>query len=563
MSIFRLLLPALKAAGVMLAMLPLFFAESSAAMTVTGLRCEYLKNPAGIDVAQPRLSWMLNSNKQCQRQSAYEIVAASNPAKLKANIGNLWNSGKVMSDQSVQVPYEGKSLVPGEQCFWKVRVWDKNGKPSAWSHPANWGVGLLPRSDPRAQWIGLDGQTRADYLSDADWIWFPEGNPKKSAPPGQCYFRRMVVVPPDREIKRAKFVYTGDNECRGWLNGHDLGARASYHAVKDNDVTYRLRPGTNVIALTGYNKGTNSKPAGVIGLLTIRFEHGPPMIIPTDGSWKVSKQDPDNWNIPGFDDLGWVFAKTLGPVGMAPWGKVRIAESRRLAARWLRKQFVLEKRIKRATVSFSGLGWSELYLDGHRVGDAVLSPAFSQYNKRVYYVTYDVTRRLRRGENAMGVVLGNGRYYADRSKVDAGDVSFGWPKLLLRLRVEYADGSMTNILSDDSWMLTTNGPILANNDYDGEEYDARKEFPGWSRPAFDDSKWQSAQIVKAPAMNLDAQMIEPERVIATRKPVSMTEPKPGVYVYDMGRNMVGWARLKVKGPAGARVKMRFAEVLKP
>ena len=535
----------------------------SAHTTVTGLRCESLKSPLGIDATHPRLSWILNSRERDQRQTAYQVLVASSTARLNANVGDLWDSGKMDSDQSIQVPYAGKPLVSNEPCFWKVRVWDKDGKAAAWSKPAEWSMGLLQPSDWHAQWIGLEGEEITNYLAGTSWIWFPEGNPEKAAPPGEKYFRRVIVIPSDREIRRATFVYTGDNMCRGWLNGRDLGARASYHVVKDNDVTYRLQPGTNVVALTGYNRGTNAKPAGVVGLLTVEFDQGPPLIVPTDDQWKVSDQDPTNWTLVDFDDSTWASARVLGPVGRQPWGNVRISESRRQPARWLRKQFTVDQKIRRATVSFSGLGWSELYLNGRKVGDAVLSPAFAQYNQRVFYVTYDVTKQLSRGVNALGVVLGNGRYYADRSKVYTGTESFGWPKLLLQLRVEYTDGSVTNLVSDGSWRLTTNGPILANNDYDGEDYDARKEFPGWSRPGFDDAKWQPAQIVGAPPGVVAAQMIDPIRVTGTLKPTAMTEPKPGVYVYDLGQNMVGWARLKVSGPAGTRVKLRFAEVLKP
>lgn len=540
-----------------------FASTAFARITVTDLCCEYLENPQGIDVAQPRLAWVLNSEERNQRQTACQILVASSPAKLKSDLGDLWDSGKVDSDQSIQVAYAGKPLVSNEECFWKVRVWDKDGQMSAWSRPAEWSMGLLQASDWHARWIGWDGEVTTNYLVETSWIWFPEGQPEIAASPGERYFRRIIVIPSDREITHASYVYTGDNMCRGWLNGRDLGARDSYHVVKDNDVTYRLRPGTNVIALTGYNRGTNAKPAGVVGQLTVEFDHGPPVVVPTDDQWKVSDRDPTNWNMTGFDDSAWAPAKVLGPVGMQPWGNVRVAEGRGQPARWLRKEFIIGKKFKRATVSFSGLGWSELYLDGRKVGDAVLSPAFAQYNQRVFYVTYDVTQRLRRGANALAVVLGNGRYFADRSRVYSGTENFGWPELRLQLHVEFADGSVSNTVSDGSWRLTTNGPVLANNDYDGEEYDARKEFPDWSQPGFNDSKWQPAQIVKGPSGVMAAQMIEPVRVTGTLKPIKLTEPKPGVYIYDLGQNMVGWARLKVSGPAGAKISLRFAEELKP
>jgi alpha-L-rhamnosidase len=246
-----------------------------------------------------------------------------------------------------------------------------------------------------------------------------------------------------------------------------------------------------------------------------------------------------------------------------PWGESRVPESRRQPARYLRKDFSVEKKTTRATVSFCGLGLSELYLNGKKIGDAVLSPAFSQYDKRDYYVTYDVTKNLSRGANAIGVILGNGRFYADRSKVYAGTQSFGWPKLLLNLRLEFSDGSSQEIVSDASWKFSTDGPILANNDFDGEDYDARREFSGWSQPGFDDTKWNAPQIVSAPGENISAQMQEPIRVTQTLKPVSMKEIKPGVFIYDLGQNMVGWCRIHVRGRAGDTVTLRHAETLKP
>jgi len=269
------------------------------------------------------------------------------------------------------------------------------------------------------------------------------------------------------------------------------------------------------------------------------------------------------WLTTNFNDSNWAAAQKIGPVGMQPWGEVRSAENRVLPARYLRKEFAVEKKIARATVSFCGLGLSELYLNGGKIGNHVLSPAFAQYNQREFYVTYDVTRDLRSGANAMGIILGNGRYYADRSKVYAGTAQFGFPKLLLNLHIDYTDGSSSEIVSDGSWRLTTDGPILANNDYDGEQYDARKELPDWSKPRFDDTKWQAAQLVSAPGGVLSAEMSQPIRVTGNLKPISVQELRPDVFIFDMGQNMVGWCRLHVSGKAGDTVTLRHAETLKP
>ncbi|HXS68091.1 MAG TPA: hypothetical protein VN761_04560, partial [Candidatus Polarisedimenticolia bacterium] len=248
------------------------------AASVANLRCEGLENPLGIDVVQPRLSWILESNKRDEMQTAYEVLVASSPEMLDANKGDLWDSGKVVSDQSIQVPYSGKPLTARAQCFWKVRVWNRKDDASAWSKPALWTVGLLTPEDwGGAQWIGLDGVDKTNYLANTSWIWFPGGEPDKSAAAGTNYFRRVVTIPAGRTIKSAQFQYTGDDEGRGWLNDFDLGARNNFHTVKFNDITTRLDSGrTYVFGLTGYHKNSG-KPAGVVGLLEIQFTEGEPM----------------------------------------------------------------------------------------------------------------------------------------------------------------------------------------------------------------------------------------------------------------------------------------------
>jgi alpha-L-rhamnosidase len=267
--------------------------------------------------------------------------------------------------------------------------------------------------------------------------------------------------------------------------------------------------------------------------------------------WTMGLLQPSDWQ---SEWIGLAEGKNADPGEIA---------SRRLPARWLRREFNVSRRVKRATAYFSGLGLSELYLNGQKVGDEVLSPGLTDYTKRIFYVTHDVTQLIRSGHNAVGVVLGNGRFYAPRTKTPTATQSYGFPKLCLQLEVEYTDGTREVIISDPSWKLTTDGPIRANNEYDGEEYDARLEMPGWAEAGYDDAKWRPAQSVPAPGGKLVAQMMDPIRVTGTRRPIAMTEPKPGVYVFDLGQNMVGWCRLKVRGPAGTAVSLRHAEKLKP
>ncbi|HEX2852323.1 MAG TPA: family 78 glycoside hydrolase catalytic domain [Opitutaceae bacterium] len=537
--------------------------RAASELTLANLRCEYLGSPEGIDVLQPRLSWELQSDGRNQRQTAYQILAASSPDLLEEGRADLWSSGKVSSDETAHIRYAGAPLKSAQPVFWKVRVYDQADVASAWSPVARWTMGLLQESDWRAKWIGLDGKIVPNHLKDTRWIGFPADSAPSAAATGSRYYRRVIQLPAGREVKRARFLYTGDRSANGWINGREMGERDDHHRIKDQDLTFRMSPGPNVVALTGTAPGKTVAAGGVVAAIEIEFMQGEPMRIVTDESWKVSDVETPGWNENDFDDSRWLAAKNLGPVGMEPWGYVRIAEDRRQPARTLRKEFDVAKKIRRATVFYSGLGWSELYLNGRKVGDHALSPGLTEYTKRSFYVTHEVTDLLRAGRNAIGTVLGNGRYFGPRSVVYASMPTFGFPKLRLHLRIEHDDHSVSEVVSDESWKLTTDGPIAANNDFDGEEYDARRELGAWSTAGYDDSKWRPAEIVGAPSEKIVAQMIDPIRVTGALKPVAITEPKPGIFIFDLGQNMVGWVRLKVVGPAGTVVMLRHAETLLP
>lgn len=367
------------------------------------LRCEMLSNPLGVDVPRPRLSWKLESQERDQMQTAYHILVASAPETLAQNRGNLWDSGKVLSSQSVWISYQGIPLSSGMGCYWKVKVWDKKNRESEWSQPAFWTMGLLRESDWKASWIGLD------------------------------------------------------------------------------------------------------KPMG--------------------------KDD----------------GKSLHT---------------RLSARMLRKEFEIHEIPRRATVYMSGLGLSELYLNGKKIGDQVLSPALAEYSKRVFYVTHEVASFLQKGQNAIGVLLGNGRYFPPRNDEHVDSISY--PKLLFQMILEFKNGEMDTIVSDTTWKITTNGPIVANNEYDGEIYDARKEIPGWNLPHFDDTQWKPAARVHSPGGKLVSQLMNPIKITQTLKPVEILSRTRGTYILDMGQNMVGWIQIRIPHPKpGQTIRMRFGETLGP
>jgi alpha-L-rhamnosidase len=538
---------------------------SAASVRVVDLRCEYRHNPLGIDETQPRLSWRLEALTPSARdlkQSAYQIIAASSERSAVAGQGDLWDTGRVAADQSTQVVYIGKPLASGIRAYWRVKVWDQDGQVSAWSDTATWSTGLLHPDDWKAKWIGKEetGVSRDpanpySNLNHASWI-----EPATPIDSGDVFFRFSFDVPSNRTLSDATAVLGGDRGGAFYLNGNSIGKINRYGRPSIVSITASLKPGRNVVAVKT-ERMEHSQTPGLIGAIKLTFAQGDPIVLTTGALWKSSGKPTPGWQQEDFSDAIWQPAKVTGAYGSAPWGWVGFSEERRLPARMLRKDFSAAAGLRRATVYFSGLGLSELYLNGAKIGDAVLSPGLTDYDKRDFYVTYDVTRQIKTGANAIGVILGNGRYYAPRAQEPIRMRSFGTPRLRLQLELEFADGRKQQIVSDETWQLTDKGPIRANNEFDGEDYDARMEMPGWASPGFKASGWQSAEILTGPSGKLVAQMAEPLRVVETIRPVKFWESKPGVYIWDMGQNMVGWCRINMAGPTGARITLRHAETL--
>jgi alpha-L-rhamnosidase len=331
------------------------------------LRCEYLKNPMGIDMQKPRFFWRLLHSGRGQKQTAYQLIVSADSSDESVII---WDTGKVLSDQSIHVVYEGQPLESDRTYYWKVRYWDKDNVPSSYSAIASFDTGLFNPEDWNGEWIG----------------------------------------------------------------------------------------------------GVNQ----------------------------------------------------------------------------VRKEFSLNGKVKRGRAFICGLGYYEMRLNGRKVGKNVLDPGFTNYEKRILYTTYDITDMLQEGENALGVMLGK-----------------GWSSLrllILQINIELEGGEKLKIFSDKSWQ-GKDGPIISDSIYNGEVYDARLETPGWDNPGFDASDWHSVETGIVPKGSLTAQMIQPIRVMETLVPLNTTQPREGVYVFDMGQNFSGWAELRVSGPRGTEVRLRYAELL--
>ncbi len=383
-------------------------AKGQAQTIINNLRCEYLTNPIAIENPKPLLGWWLQSAESNKRQTAYQILVASSFSLLEKGVADFWDSGKINSSCSQQIAYKGKPLASRQTLYWKVRIWDEQGKVSQWSETEQWTMGLLKSSDWLAKWIG------------------------------------------------------NQNDC-----------------FPDSAFTY--------------------------------------------------------------------------------------------PAPYFRKTFQLDKQPKEARIYISGLGFYELTLNGKKVGDQVLAPALTNYDRRslnnllyfhddqstqrVFYNTFDITSTLQQGTNTMGVILGNG-WYNQRDRTVEGKMWYDTPRLLCQLEITYTDGTTETIVSDETWKTTT-GPLLHDGIFSGEIYDARLELHNWNLTNYDDSHWKPALLVRAPTGCLRSQLAPHEKIIRTLPPTHYKQLNDSTYRYAFPEMISGWVELCVKGNSGNTVRLRF------
>ncbi len=538
-------------------------------LAAAALRCEYRDNPLGIDESTPRLSWIVVSSQRGQKQTAYQIQVAGSAKKLQDGSPDLWDSGRVQSDATSQIVYEGVPLRSRMRCWWRVRVWDKDGVPSPWDNRAQafWTMGLLEPGDWQAAWIGFDGararkeEALDDSLKAAKWIWFPEESPPPAA---MRYFRRSFAVAAKASVADAVLTYTADNVGRLFVNGKQVTKVSEFKQATQVDIGDYLLDGRNVIAIEVANVGDAPNPAGLIAAVRVKFKEGEPLTILSGNTWKASNQKEPGWQTHTFDDADWTGAQELADFGGGPWGALTIQAAKLFLppAPLMRKAFTLGKPVANAYVYATALGLYELSINGERVGEDYFRPGWTDYTQRVYYQTYDVMSMLCAGQNALGAVLADG-WYAGYIGWERKRDHYGvQPRARIELHIEYLDGTHEVIASDATWKAST-GPILEADFLMGETYDARKEIAGWSKPGFDDSSWQGVDLTPNVKVPLQAYPGVPVRARGTVLPRSAAQPEAGVHVFDLGQNFAGVARLKVAAPAGTAIVMRFAERLNP
>ncbi|MEW6237540.1 MAG: family 78 glycoside hydrolase catalytic domain [Candidatus Omnitrophota bacterium] len=536
----------------------------AASMNAPGhLACEYLTNPIGLGETSPRLSWKLDDLRRGACQTAYQILVASDPQRLQPGQADAWDSGKVDSDQSIQIVYGGNPLSSGAAYYWKVRVWDKNGEPSPFSETAFWRMGLLNPSDWKAQWIGLPGLLKDNipahlgYHSQLEknagtpkWVMIDLGESKAVDAVNLLGVRPFYYSSQPGFLFPVRYRIDVSNDCNF----------ADFKTVADETAADVPNPGEKV-----RHYGFESCPGRYVRLYVI----------------KLARRDADNcaFALAEMEVLadGVVISKgskasALDSIESGEWALSHlndgVVEARRVQhaqpgpSPILRKTFKIPAAPKTATLYASALGLYEIHINGKRVGENILAPEWTDYAQRIQYQAYDVSSLLTKGDNAVGALLGEGWY--------AGLVGLMSPRqygrqlgLLLQLEVECEDGSKQIIVSDPSWKASDNGPIRGSDIIRGETYDARLEIPRWDKADFDDAQWIPVQTITGVQAELSAQPNEPIRITQLIQPRQLSEPAPGVYVFDLGQNMVGWSRLKAHGDVGTKIQLRHAEVLQP
>jgi alpha-L-rhamnosidase len=546
---------------------------ASAAPVSTGhtdhLQCDALVSPLGLGDTSPKFSWKMDSSRRGALQTSYEILVADSADGLDAGKADMWDSGRVVSNASNGIAYAGNPLESRKRYFWLVKTWDENEKPLPASAPAWFEMGLLSPKDWQADWIANDdASAAADRAAKPAWIWTPGEDALKNPTAGNHDFRFHFALP--AQPVKATLLITGKENVAAWVNGEKVlnaetlppwGPLYRWGTFRKVDLTGKLKAGENLLAAETFVAHVEQNgAAGLIALLRIELPGGKVLRFVSDGKWKSARAQTGNWFAPTFDDRSWKPAQIAEAVGEVPLGN----PWRPGPASLMRKDFIVSKPVKSARLYATALGSYIPRLNGHAVTDQILAPGWTDYRARIIYQAYDVTKLLQPGKNTLAAILGDG-WYGSALVFFQQRLNFGPPPLRLRaqLEVTYTDGTTERVVTDPSW-ISTPSAILMSDIYNGERYDARRQIAGWDQPSLKPSAvWKPVVLGAAPTAKLEAQSYQPIRTDMILKPKAITQPAPGVYIFDMGQNMVGWERLSVTGPAGTLVRLRFGEVLKP
>ncbi len=508
---------------------------------VIDLRCEYFANPVGIDAINPKLSWIIASDVRGERQIAYQILVASSPEKLATGQGDLWDSGKVVSDQTLYIRYAGAAMQSRMHCWWKVHIWtidavNKEAVASAWSANATWSMGLLNPRDWSAKWITASKwfmpanvRPKGFIVATSGWADVDLG---ASLP-----IETIRLYPLAADSFPLRFKIEGAQE-----------PQFNHPQILVDQTSENYRP-----AVAGWQKFPVDGLAARYVRLTITQ-------VPKAGKAIIRQME----IISGGKNVALMRpTHELGPVwnaghavflvdGMPSEGESNECPADACpttAAPLLRKTFTVERTIKRATLFIAAMGMADVTINGRNVGDELLGPPFTDATKRVIYVTHDVTSLLTAGPNVIGATLANGFFSTPGLGFGQRQGGDGPPRFLGQLEIEFVDGSRQVVATDETWKWAR-GEITLNDVWAGYEEDRRLAKPGWNLPGYADTDWQPVAISQTLGGALRAPMGPPIRVVGELKPKRVENNRAYFDVLTCG-----WPRVRVSGHAGQTITL--------
>ena len=541
-------------------------AADNGPVTVGQLSVNHLEHPLGVPVEAPVFSWQLHGQDRGIVQSARQIQVATSPDGFDG--ADVWDSGQKAGSKSVNVRYQGPALEATTRYHWRVRVWDGSGAMSAWSE-VDWFETALPNDATTAsawgsQWIGGP----SDEPRGLEWSDYT-----LTVRTSNVSEALGVVFYADSAASRNNYMWQLSNRGEPSLRPHSR-VDGSWAALDDvpiaddvlpgglgaeHEITIELSDGVAATSIDGHNIDTRPIPlrsAGTIGFRTAAGESGDVHEVTVSKGEEVLFHTDFSDGVNPFA-IGEVRGGVLKVSGVVENG---VLATEQKALPLLRRDFELPKEVASARLYSTALGVYRAEINGQRVGDHQLAPGWTDYSQLVQYQVYDVTEHLQQGQNTVGAELSNGWYAGYLAWL--GPRHYGTdPAFLARLEVTFEDGTTQVVNTDETW-TTTPGPVLEADLLMGETYDFRREVAGWSEPG-ETGDWSPVQVLTPAPGELKTQTDPPVRITEELQAVERTNPQPDVSIYDMGQNMVGWAKVRLSGEAGDRVTIRHGEVLNP
>lgn len=532
------------------------------------MQTEHLTNPIGIDAKAPAFSWAMKSDVRCQSQTAYQILMSDSEENLK-NGNYVWDSGKKQSDLSSSIHYEGAPLSASTRYFWQVRVWNSD-EASVISPVAFFETGLMDSGWGDAKWIGVDTTAEpfkqpckdTKFTIDADFI---------------MHDGIFGLIFGTKDINNFYMwqVTSGGLSPHQWVNGSPktIGEQPKFDGVfptkedaveKIQHLTIEASDGnikTYVNNILVDERTVDPFELGYVGFRNAGVAFSIDNVIIKDSKGAII----NNYDFEDISDPGFLTGEIVDGMNLLTHGcgdGLTFAADSELwpSAPMMRREFntTQGKEIESATLYATAAGLYMMEINGKSVDDSYLNPGSTQYNKTLMYQTYDVTDLVSEGKNAVAAMLGHGWFKKEYSNFGS---RLG---LYAKLLIKYKDGTSETVVTDDNWKYSIKTPVVADDYYLGEVYNALLEQEGWSEPDFDDSQWYKVGVYDKEALGIGeivAQDIERIRNTITLKPVAVTEPSPGVYIYDFGQNFAGIPRVKINSPEGQVIQFRYGEML--